>query len=190
VRRASFSDMRATTSVGPPAAKERLELSHVTETCAPIQYGISTLPHLSNELDFLYRHRYARGNDVVCTETAAYWNAYVMGTGVSVTCDNSKVPLPRVLQDAYARRIIAEKDARLIGQTLIVENTRGRRYDRRRGAWLAPAPDGYTLSVGQWDTRLEWRGLLAAIRCASRTSTRRIAHEQSVHPRHQQIRAG
>ncbi|MBV9065157.1 MAG: tripartite tricarboxylate transporter substrate binding protein BugD, partial [Methylobacteriaceae bacterium] len=51
-------------------------------------------------------------------------------------------------------RIVAERMRVLLGQTVIIENVTGADGSIGVGRVARAAPDGYTLSIGQWSTHV------------------------------------
>jgi tripartite-type tricarboxylate transporter receptor subunit TctC len=64
------------------------------------------------------------------------------------------VPFPPGGSTDSAARILAERMAPLLGQSVIVENLGGAGGTIGVGRLSRSAPDGYTIDIGQWDTHI------------------------------------
>jgi len=64
------------------------------------------------------------------------------------------VPFPPGGSTDVAARILAERMRPLLGQSIIIENVGGAGGSIAVGRVARAAPDGYTIDIGQWDTKV------------------------------------
>src|SRR5215468_10179144 len=64
------------------------------------------------------------------------------------------VPFPPGGSTDVAARIMAEKMRPILGQTIVIENVGGAGGSIGVGRVARAAPDGYTIDIGQWDTKV------------------------------------
>jgi tripartite-type tricarboxylate transporter receptor subunit TctC len=64
------------------------------------------------------------------------------------------VPFPPGGSTDVAARILAERMRPLLGQSVIIENVGGAGGSIAVGRVARAAPDGYTIDIGQWDTKV------------------------------------
>ena len=64
------------------------------------------------------------------------------------------VPFPPGGSTDVAARIMAERMRPVLGQTVIIENQGGAGGSIAVGRVARAAPDGYTIDIGQWDTKV------------------------------------
>ena len=64
------------------------------------------------------------------------------------------VPFPAGGSTDVAARILAERMRPVLGQTVVIENVGGAGGSIAVGRVARSAPDGYTIDIGQWDTKV------------------------------------
>src|SRR5262245_40426032 len=64
------------------------------------------------------------------------------------------VPCPPGGSTDVAARIMAEKMKPILGQAIVIENQGGAGGSIAVGRVARSAPDGYTIDIGQWDTKV------------------------------------
>src|SRR5262245_64370562 len=64
------------------------------------------------------------------------------------------VPFPPGGSTDVAARILAERMRPILGQTVVIENQGGAGGSIAVGRVARAAPDGYTIDIGQWDTKV------------------------------------
>ena len=77
-------------------------------------------------------------------------------------------------------RIVSERMRVSLGQPMVIENVTGASGTVGVGRAVRAAPDGYTVSVGNWPTHVVNGATFAAIRCAAGFRSGRPAVEQSL----------
>ena len=83
------------------------------------------------------------------------------------------VPFPPGGLTDVVGRLIAEGMRTALGQTIIIENVGGATGSIGTGG--CAAPDGYTITVGIWNTHVANGITYAAVRCSQRFRTDRAA---------------